>query len=56
LGFAYQAIVHSFTQETLFFFLYGRNAKFPTALSFFIFFPVIYSEYGASLFKKLDMI
>ena len=35
--FAYKTMVHSYTGETLFLLLYGRDAKLPTALKFYLF-------------------
>jgi len=57
--FAYQAMVHSSTEETLFFILYGRDAKLPSALNFCSPHPktpVIYSDYGTILFEELKFI
>ena len=59
LLFAYRTTPHSSTGETLFFLLYGRDAKLPTAFNFYSPHPktpVIYSEYGKTLFKELKVI
>jgi len=59
LLFAYRTMTHSSTGETPFFLLYGRDAKLPTALNFYSpqpRAPVIYSEYGTTLFKELKVI
>jgi len=59
LLFTYQTTVHSSTGETPFPLLYGRDAKLPTGLNFYFpqpKTPVIYSEYGTTLFKELKMI
>ena len=57
--FAYRTTPHSSTRETPFFLLYGRDAKLPTALNFYSprpKTPIIYSEYGKTLFKELKVI
>ena len=57
--FAYRTTPHSSTGETPFFLLYGRDTKLPTALNFYSpppKTPVIYSEYGKTLFKELKVI
>ena len=59
LLFAYRTMPHSSTGETPFFLLYGRDAKLPTALDFYSprpKTPVIYSEYGKTLFQELKAI
>ena len=57
--FSYRTTPHSFTNETPFFLLYGRDAKLPSALDFYSprpRTPVIYSEYGKTLFQELKQI
>ena len=54
LLFAYRTMPHSSTGETPFFVLYGRNTKLPSVLDFYSPHPktpVIYSEYGKTLFN-----
>ena len=56
LLFAYRIMPHSSTGETPFFLLYGRDAKLPSVLDFYSprpKTPVIYSEYGKTLFQEL---
>ena len=57
--FSYRTTPHSSTNETPFFLLYGRDAKLPSALDFYSPHPrtpVIYSEYGKTLFQELKQI
>ena len=57
--FSYRTTPHSSTTETPFFLLYGRDAKLPSALDFYSprpRTPVIYSEYGKTLFQELKQI
>ena len=57
--FSYRTTPHSSTNETPFFLLYGRDAKLPSALDFYSprpRTPIIYSEYGKTLFQELKQI
>ena len=59
LLFAYRTMPHSSTGETPFLLLYSRDAKLPSVLDFYSprpKTPVIYSEYGKTLFQELKQI
>ena len=59
LLFVYRTTPHSSTGKTPFFLLYGQDAKLSTTLEFYSSHPktpVIYSEYGKTLFKEIKLI